>query len=405
MRHLDQLKKIFTLTVATLSINIVIMQNAKADPPDYTNILGAINSSSGAMATNTGSIAANTATIAANTTDIPQIPPLINTTNNWLQAIDNPSDPWSPKFRSWMWDEMWSAGMELLVAPESGSILTTFNDPWFGPSSSTQSGTYISDFQNYLSALQKSTVSMNQATSRLYFCSLINARRQNPDGTTNTGMPQQPLAADQTTGQPLCPTPDRWVLIDNEKIDSTNQYRINDLSFMSVVNPTLAPYTEAAPPDAQTPQNYVAYAAGLNTGHIFPQKGWQGSVSDMQNYENYFNTVTAIQSYGTYILNQLSGSFDPRNPGKNLTSFQNTLIADANNKDWINQVLTFFPMGYIFRQMLVYTAQNFSVNMQILQNLQSLAASQAMTNTLLIAQYSDKERVMLLRATGVMKSG
>jgi hypothetical protein len=176
---------------------------------------------------------------------------------------------------------------------------------------------------------------------------------------------------------------------------------------MSVVSPALAPYgaTVAPPPDANTPQNYVAYAAGLNTGHIFPQKGWQGSISDIQNYENYFNTVTAIQSYGTYILNQLSASFDPTNPGKNLTAYQNILIADANKQDWINKVLNFFPMGYVLRQTLIYTAQNFAVNMQILQNLQSLAASQAMTNTLLVAQYSDRERVLLLRATGVMKSG
>lgn len=143
--------------------------------------------------------------------------------------------------------------------------------------------------------------------------------------------------------------------------------------------------------------NYVKNAAGFNIVHPVPDKSWQGKDADIDTYKRYFYTITAIQSFNSYILNQIQT--DAR-ANKDSTSLQNQLVAMASDNNWLAQVAS-QSMGKVYRQILLFESQNYVINTQIQQYQRQLLEAQAMTNSLLILFNQQNESQLVRRAKGL----
>jgi len=144
--------------------------------------------------------------------------------------------------------------------------------------------------------------------------------------------------------------------------------------------------------------NYVENAAGFAFQRPIPGTGWQGKKEDQSRYIAYFQTITPIQSFNSYLLYQMKADFDAdNNPTMNV--LRSTLISTVANKTYIAQIAG-ESMGKVFRQLLLFTAQNFVLNAEIQQNLRQLVAAQAMTNSLLILFNQPTENQLIRNAMG-----
>ncbi len=125
--------------------------------------------------------------------------------------------------------------------------------------------------------------------------------------------------------------------------------------------------------------NYITNVAGLKLTHIVPGD-WAGTPYAQRKYKAFYTTVSAIQTYNSYILSQLYLD----NNGKNsLSDQQTTLIKQASSSDWFTQVAS-ENLGVVFRQMLMYNSQLFVLMTQLLQAQKQMLATLAMTNTLIV---------------------
>lgn len=110
------------------------------------------------------------------------------------------------------------------------------------------------------------------------------------------------------------------------------------------------------------------------------------------NYQSFYNSTMAIQSYNTHILTGLLGQ-------KEKNSFREYLITQASSSDWFKTVAT-EELGLVLRHILMYDSQIF-VQLHRLEKLQrEQVAAQAMTNTLLIFQNSQTVGEILRRTGG-----
>jgi len=142
--------------------------------------------------------------------------------------------------------------------------------------------------------------------------------------------------------------------------------------------------------------NYIKNAAGLNIVHRTPNRNWKGSDKDKQNYQNFYTTVSAIQTYNAYVLSQL---YADASNGNQLTQQQNALMQQASNSDWFAQVAS-ENIGIVLRQILMYNSQVYVLLTQLLQTQKQLLSAQAMTNTLLVLGNQFTEMQLLTKATG-----
>lgn len=166
---------------------------------------------------------------------------------------------------------------------------------------------------------------------------------------------------------------------------------VNDLSYGTVIN--LAPVTKGA--DA-SPYNYIKNASGMSFTHTIPGN-WRGRTSDVTTYKNYYNVISSVLSYNSYVLDYLVA--ESAN-GNQLTPMQNDLISQAANGTWLATVAT-EELGLVLRQTLMFLSQSYVLLTQLLQTQKQMLTAQVMTNSLLITLNQDKEHLILAKAQGV----
>lgn len=170
---------------------------------------------------------------------------------------------------------------------------------------------------------------------------------------------------------------------------------INDLSYATLIG---APPVPKAP---ISPYNYLKNASGFSISHPAPNLNWQGTAQDQTNYSNYFNTISAIESFDAYTLsNQYADTLN----GAAFNNTQSSLIAEASGSAWLLQITT-EELGKVLRHILLFDSQSYVLLSQLVQLQRQQLAAQAMTNTLLITNNGMNESLLLSKAQGVRLGG
>lgn len=167
---------------------------------------------------------------------------------------------------------------------------------------------------------------------------------------------------------------------------------VNDLSYGTVLN--LPPVTKGA---EISPYNYIKNASGMSATHTIPNPAWVGKVQDVKTYQNYYNVITAVLSYNSYVLDYLVA--ESAN-GNQLTPMQNDLISQATSGTWLAAVAT-EELGLVLRQTLMFLSQSYILLTQLLQTQKQMLAAQVMTNALVITGNQGTENQMLTKAQGL----
>lgn len=144
--------------------------------------------------------------------------------------------------------------------------------------------------------------------------------------------------------------------------------------------------------------NYTKFAAGLNITHPFPATDWRGGQGSIDRYKNYYNTITAVQSFSAWVLGQDYSGFKLGFP---LEQQQWNLLNQASNSDWFQQVAS-ESIGIVLRQILMYDSQVYVLLTQMIRTQREQLTAQAMTNTLLVLINQTNEDVLARRAQGTM---
>jgi hypothetical protein len=178
----------------------------------------------------------------------------------------------------------------------------------------------------------------------------------------------------------------------------------DDLSFQTLVG---IPYSSTNPLKKDEAQasgpaySYIRNAAGLNLTHTIPGGNWTGRQPDQQNYTNYYNTVISVQTFNAYVLSQL---YTDATNGAVLKS-RNSLLQQASDPTkWLTQMAS-EDMGYVLREMLIYTANIYVMLSELLNVQKQLLTAQAMTNTLMVLTGQNNEQLLLQRAKAPMPGG
>lgn len=186
----------------------------------------------------------------------------------------------------------------------------------------------------------------------------------------------------------------------NASQSMTNLNYANDLTYSTLLgSPYFAkdPRNKAGGSQVNAAYNYIKNAAALNIYHPVPNPSWKDGKAKTR-YQNYFNTVLAVESFDGYILsNQLAD-------GNQLNDLQKTLVTQASDPSaWIAQVAS-EKIGFVLRQILLYQSQLFILMTQMVQSQKQMVTAQAMTNSLLIAINQVNENMMISNAQGVAPS-
>lgn len=178
--------------------------------------------------------------------------------------------------------------------------------------------------------------------------------------------------------------------VNNNTLDN-----INDLSYTTLLNaPLITPDPRGNDVDSAT--NYLLNVSGLTLPLQQPDTNFNGSQSAQKTYTNFYNTITAVKTYNTFALSRLY--LDSKN-ATNSNNLRNKLIAQSSNSQWFIDVIS-NDLGWVLRQILLYSSQNYILNDQLLQVAKQIAATAAMTNTLLIANSLTQSYTLLSSATG-----
>lgn len=162
---------------------------------------------------------------------------------------------------------------------------------------------------------------------------------------------------------------------------------VNDVSYSTLIG--LPP----VPKIASSPLNYVRFASGLKINHTMPVVNWQGTRQDQLNYLSYYGTVTAVETFNSYVLSKEISE------GNNLNTLQSDLVSKASNSDWLLQI-TSEELGKVLRQILMFDSQTYVIMTELLQTERQLVAAQAMTNTILINNNQLNESILVAKAQG-----
>lgn len=181
----------------------------------------------------------------------------------------------------------------------------------------------------------------------------------------------------------------------------TGLYYANDLTFSTLLgNPPNSPDPRTkAGFKVNSPYNYIKNAAGLNIWHVVPSSSWKDGGAKTR-YQNYFNTVMAVESFDSYIL---SSQLANANPQQNMNAIQQQMVTQASDPSWAMQIAS-EKIGYVIRQLLLYQSQLFILMTQLVQSQQQMVTAQAMTNSLLIAINQTNENVMVANAKHIQPS-
>jgi hypothetical protein len=172
----------------------------------------------------------------------------------------------------------------------------------------------------------------------------------------------------------------------------------NDLTFQTLLGVPYFPITDDPKNPASATQaayNYMKNAAGLAVHHTVPSpSSWSGAQADQDNYTNYYNTITAIESFNAYIMSQFYQDSLNKNA---VTTAQQGLMTQASNSQWYLEIAS-EGIAPLLRQLLMYNAQVFVLQMQSLNVQKQILAAQTMTNTMLAITGSTNEQLMLRKA-------
>jgi hypothetical protein len=175
----------------------------------------------------------------------------------------------------------------------------------------------------------------------------------------------------------------------------------NDITYQTLLG---FPYYSKDPRETEEgtdpARNYIFNAAGLRLNHAIPRPDWKGTDASKQKYQDFYKTVSAIQTFNIHVLGELYADY--KNGGA-ASAQQASLIQQASNSDWFSVVAS-EHIGLVLRQILMYNAQMLVVATQILQTQKELLASQAMTNSLMILNNQGNETVLLKTATGQLSA-
>src|SRR3990167_3046346 len=158
---------------------------------------------------------------------------------------------------------------------------------------------------------------------------------------------------------------------------------VDNLAYSSFLG---TPYSQYAKSDSSTnppaptdaAYKYIQNASGINISHIKPAAGWQGSATDWQNYSNYYDAISAIQTYNAYLFSQ---AYTDAKNGTPLNTLQTSLLQQASQSGWFSQV-------YVMLTRLV-------------QIQQQALATQATNNSLLVLLNLSQEHDLIGYAKGV----
>jgi hypothetical protein len=174
---------------------------------------------------------------------------------------------------------------------------------------------------------------------------------------------------------------------------TTVPVNVNDLDYASLLGSANFFQTETRP-NVDPALNYVTNSSGLGLALTPPGAGWGGSATDQQNYTNFYNAVSAVQTYDAYALSQ------NYQDSKTITADSTArlaLIQQSSNSSWFASVMT-NDLGWVLRQLLVYTSQNYVLLDQLVQSQRQMATTLAMTNTLFIANSGFQASLLLQKA-------
>ncbi|MBV9575049.1 MAG: hypothetical protein JO149_00300 [Gammaproteobacteria bacterium] len=172
----------------------------------------------------------------------------------------------------------------------------------------------------------------------------------------------------------------------------------NDLIYSTVLGQPFFP-TDPRNPPGKTPTtnpiyNYIKNSSGIGISHLQPST-WNGPLLEQQKYQNYYNTVMAIESFNAFVLSNQYAD------GGQLNNLQQTLIAQATDpQNWLGQVAS-ENIGFVLRQILLYQSQMFVLLTQLVQTEKQIATAAVMTNSLLILNNQQNENMLITKAQGV----
>ncbi|HSW69048.1 MAG TPA: hypothetical protein VLI69_02665 [Gammaproteobacteria bacterium] len=184
-----------------------------------------------------------------------------------------------------------------------------------------------------------------------------------------------------------------------KNVDPADVNFINDFTYQTMLG---SPYVNPDPRKEKDKSvnpalNYIKNVAGLKITHDTPNEKWKGDPVYKAKYNDYYATVSAIQTYNSYVLSQMYADATNGNP---LSKQQDALMQQASNSDWFAEVAS-ENIGTVLRQILMYNSQTYVLLTQLLQTQKELLSTQAMTNTLLVVGNQFTETQLLSKATGI----
>jgi hypothetical protein len=145
---------------------------------------------------------------------------------------------------------------------------------------------------------------------------------------------------------------------------------------------------------------FLKNAAGLNINHVIPSNTWKGHAVDQAHYAIYYNTVSAVQTFNSYLMSEVYNDFKTQ-----LNTLQMALIFQASDpKQWF-AVITNESIGAVLRQMLMYESQTYVLTVQMLQEQKKMLAAQTINTAMAVAAGSAGEGLLLSRAIAATPGG
>ncbi len=174
----------------------------------------------------------------------------------------------------------------------------------------------------------------------------------------------------------------------------------NELTYTTMLNKPFFKDTEkdANGNDVDSALKYVENASGQAIPHIAPGTNWKGSQTNQDKYKQFYQTISAIQTFNTYVMSEM---YVNAKNNFNLSNLQIKLMQDASDSDnWFKQVAS-EEIGIVFRQLLLFTSQIYVVLINLLQTNNNMVQAQAMTNALLIVGNQFTEQSLASNAQGM----
>ena len=142
---------------------------------------------------------------------------------------------------------------------------------------------------------------------------------------------------------------------------------------------------------------YTENASGQAITHVYPARNWSGTRDAQQSYLNYYKTISAVQTFNSYVMSQL---YTNAKNNFNLSNLQIKLMQDASDSDtWFKKIAS-EEIGIVLRQILLFNSQMYIVMINILETQQEMLTAQAMSNTLVIIGNQFNESNLLSNARG-----